>query len=443
MKFYLQPYGCQMNHSDMERIITVLEGMGYQKTDEESRADILGLVACSVRQKAIDRAYGRIHKWNKLKISKNIITFISGCVLPGDEKKFLKLFDLVVKIEDIPKLPDIIDHYGLAANIRNFNNQSRSHKELHRHIYWDISPQYISSFNAYVPIQDGCDKFCSFCAVPYTRGREVSRPSGDILKEVRRLIEKDYRSITLLGQNVNSYGLDKKGSELLFSELLEEVGKLGESSKKELWIYFISPNPQDMTIDTLKVMSKYKCIADQVHLPLQSGDDEVLRRMNRKYTFEEYCKIVKSVREILPKATLFTDIIVGFAGETESQFVKTHKAMLKFAFNMAYIACYSPRQGTAGAKLKDSVSNDEKDNRFRILTKDLNITSGRHNKSLIGKTRRVLIEAPDRKPGYLSGRTEGRIPVRVATNNHKLIGCFADVKIISAVSLSIEGKLLS
>ncbi|MCA1761205.1 MAG: MiaB/RimO family radical SAM methylthiotransferase, partial [Bacteroidales bacterium] len=336
MKYHLITLGCQMNLSDSERVISVLDEAGYIYTDNEEEAGLIGILACSVRQKAIDKVYSRIHKWNKWKNHKNLVTFISGCILPNDHEKFLKLFDITFQMKDLPKLPEMISRYGITTPVHLKPGIDPHNENIEE--FWNVKPSYQSDFEAYIPIQNGCDKFCSFCAVPFTRGREVSRPSKEILAEVAMLVLQGYKSITLLGQNVNSYGLDKKGEEITFPGLLRQVGELGNRMKKEFWVYFTSPHPRDMTDEVIEVIAQYPVLAKQIHLPMQSGDDKVLIRMNRKHNMEKYRQIVHSIRRIMPNATLFTDIIVGFTGETEEQFENTRKAMEEFKFNMAYTA---------------------------------------------------------------------------------------------------------
>ncbi len=362
-----------MNMSDTERTKPVIERMGYEWTDNEDEASLLGILACSVRQKAIDKVYSRISKWNKLKSKKNLLTFVTGCILPSDKNRFLKLFDIVFPMSELQQLPEMIGQYGIVTpfslqspvkghtmfenpRLKEFKEKAASLK-LNEHIpdFWHINPLYESSFEAFVPIQNGCDKFCTFCAVPYTRGREVSRPSPEILDEVKSLVERDYKSITLLGQNVNSYGLDKKGEEIDFPELLRRIGGLGKKSGKEFWVYFTSPHPRDMTDEVIEVIAEFPCLAKQIHLPIQSGDDKVLIRMNRKYNVEKYGEIVKTIRRLIPEATLFTDIIVGFTGETDEQFENTRKAMVDFNYNMAYIAQYSQRPGAVSSRWVDDI----------------------------------------------------------------------------------------
>ena len=429
-----------MNLSDGERVISVLNEAGYEWTDNEEEAGLIGILACSVRQKAIDKVYSRIYKWNKWKNHKNLVTFISGCLLPDDNEKFLKLFDVTFQMKDLPKLPEIISRYGVTTPV-HLNVGIDPHNENIEE-FWNVKPNYQSGFEAFIPIQNGCDKFCSFCAVPYTRGREVSRPSKDIISETALLIAQGYKSITLLGQNVNSYGLDKKGEEISFPQLLREIGELGKRMKREFWVYFTSPHPRDMSDEVIEAIAEYPALAKQVHLPMQSGDDKVLMRMNRKHNMEKYRNIVESIRRIIPQATLFTDIIVGFTGETEEQFENTRKAMEEFRFNVSYTAIYSPRPGATSHRWADDVPLEEKKKRLHILTEELRKHNRPYNKNLVGKTVRVLVRGSDRKEGYLSGHTEGKLIVRFATDDEKITGQFVDVKITSASDFSLEGELM-
>lgn len=452
--------GCQMNLSDTERTRPVIEGMGYTWTDNEEEASLVGILACSVRQKAIDKVYSRIHKWNRLKNKKNLITFVTGCILPSDKEKFLKLFDIVFPMSELHELPDMIRQYGIVTpvsldakkrgetvyenpRLRALKEKSDSLK-LNEHIsdFWHIEPAYESEFEAFVPIQNGCDKFCTFCAVPYTRGREVSRPSAEIIEEVESLVNRGYKSITLLGQNVNSYGLDRKGEEIGFPELLRQIGEMGNRSGKEFWVYFTSPHPRDMTDEVIEVIAQYDCLAKQIHLPIQSGDDKVLIRMNRKHTVERYRHIVKTIREKIPQATLFTDIIVGFTGETDEQFESTRRIMDEFRYNMAYIAQYSPRPGATSSRWEDDIPKEVKKDRFHTLTEDLKRSSHAHNRDMVGHTYRVLVRGKERKGEFLSGLTEGRINVRIPSTDLSLIGQVVDVKILSAAEFSVAGELV-
>jgi len=435
--------GCQMNKSDAERVRAVIEALGYEPTEDETSADLLGIVACSVRQRAIDKAYARIRTWNSWKANRNLLTFVTGCMLPSDREKFLTLFDLVFDITEIPHFPEMIRHYGVVTPVGVRDVIPVESVQDASAGFWRIKPQYSSRFEAYVPIQNGCDKFCTFCAVPYTRGREISRPSEEILQEVSSLVQRGYTSITLLGQNVNSYGLDKKGHELTFAGLLRAIGELGRASGREFWMYFTSPHPRDMTEQVIRIIAEYACLAKQIHLPLQSGDDRILIRMNRNYMVDQYRETVGMIRSIIPTATLFTDIIVGFSGETEAEFENTRKAMQEFHYNMAYVAMYSPRPGAASYRWPDDVPHEEKNRRLHVLSGELAATSGAHNRTMIGREYRVLVEGPDRKQGYLSAKTEGKIIVRFPSADHSLIGQFTTVKVTAAAQLSVEGEMVS
>lgn len=431
-----------MNISDSERVAAVLEQMGYEKTDKEEEANLLGMLACSVRQKPIDKVYNKIAQWNRWKNNRNLITFLSGCVLAADKEKLLKQFDIIFQMSELGQFPEMIRNYGIvnAASLK----QPRTVMPANEHIVdlWDVKPKYESTFEAFVPIQNGCDKFCTFCAVPYTRGREVSRPSEDILNEVRHLVNQGYKSITLLGQNVNSYGLDKAGEEIGFAELLRQIGEYGKSSGKEFWVYFTSPHPQDMTREVIEVIAEYTCLAKQIHLPMQSGSEKVLIKMNRRHSMDKYRRIVNDIRELIPQATLFTDIIVGFSGEGEKEFDDTVAAFHEFRFNMAYIAMYSPRPGAASYRWEDEVSQEIKKDRYHRLSEVLKIYSRQYNDQLIGKKFRVLINGTDRKTGFSNGLTEGKITVRLDQKYPELMGQLVDVKITSAADFSLSGKLV-
>jgi tRNA-2-methylthio-N6-dimethylallyladenosine synthase len=443
MKYHLITLGCQMNMSDSERVRSTIEQQtGYQWTDNEEEASLVGILACSVRQKAIDKVYTRITKWNKWKNSKNLITFISGCILPNDMEKFLKLFDIVFRMSELEKLPEMISQYGIVTPASLFGDLKSMPGNDSIDDFWKITPHYSSDFEAFVPIQNGCDKFCTFCAVPYTRGREVSRPSEEILAEVERLAKSGYKSITLLGQNVNSYGLDKRGSEIGFPELLRRIGELGNRIGNGFWLYFTSPHPRDMTDEVIEVIAEYECLAKQIHLPVQSGDDKVLIRMNRKHSIEKYRQIMNTIRRLIPQATVFTDIIVGFTGETDEQFENTRKIMDEFKYNMAYIAQYSPRPGATSSRWDDDIPQEVKKARYHQLSNDLRKHTALHNAAMVGKTFRVLVTGNDRKEGYLSALTEGKIVSRFKSDNPSLIGEFADIIINSSGDFSVEGELV-
>lgn len=320
--YFIFTLGCQMNVSDSQRIAVMLEKMGLKPTCEKD-AQLIIVNACSVRQKAVDRIWGKVNQWQKAK--KKI--WLTGCVLPVDKKKFAQK----------------------GIGYLNFHDKD----------FLKIVPKKTSAI-AYIPIMMGCDNFCSYCAVPYTRGREKSRPIKDVFADVRRAVQ-DYKEILLLGQNVNSYqyGLPK---------LLKKIDKLPGDFR----FNFISSNPQDMTAKIIQTLTKLKKWPRELHLPLQSGDDEILGKMNRKYSAKKYLELVSDLRSQISDLRLTTDIIVGFPGEIKKQFENTVKLCKKVKFDKAYIAQYSPRPGTAAAKLKDNLTPKEKKRRWLKLERLIN-----------------------------------------------------------------------
>jgi len=341
----------------------------------------------------------------------------------------------------LPNLPEMIQQYGIVT--APISVLPEADRQDERTDFWQVEPTYSSPFEAFVPIQNGCNKFCTYCAVPYTRGREISRSSEDILNEIKNLLDRGVRLITLLGQNVNSYGLDKKGEERSFTQLLQAIGEMSEKCDHPFWVYFTSPHPHDMTRDVIETVAQYDCLAKQIHLPVQSGDDEMLRRMNRNYTVDDYRKIISDIRELLPTATLFTDIIVGFSGETEAQFENSAKLMEEVGFNMAYVAKYSPRPGAKAAEWEDDVSPADKTARLARLSDLLKKTAKKRSDKYVGQSIQVFVERADpRMPNALSARSEGRLPVRILNADKNKIGTFQTVRIISATPLSLTGELI-
>ena len=316
-----------MNISDAERIASVLESKKYKKTDNLSEANLVVVVACSVRKSAVDRVYGLVEKIKKLK--KRPQTILTGCVLAKDKIKFEKSFDKVLDIKDWEKN------------------------------YLKIKPKYSSKKLAYVPIMTGCNNFCSYCVVPYTRGREISRSAKDIICEVKNLVKNNYNEIWLLGQNVNSY----KDEKINFPKLLKLVNDVPGYFK----LNFTTSHPKDFSDELIETMTKCPKLSMDLNLPIQSGDDEILKKMNRPYTVAQYKNLVKKIRQAIPNIRLSTDIIVGFPGETKKQFNNTVKVLKEIKYGVAFINKYSPREGTTAAKLEDNVPWEEKKRREKIL----------------------------------------------------------------------------
>ncbi len=344
MKYYIAVFGCQMNVSDGERVSAVLAAKKYTRTLNMAEADLVLIVMCSVRQSAVDRIFGLAEKIKRLKTTNyKLQTILTGCILKKDKKTFSGLFDHIL-------------------NISELTNIKRANKFL-------IIKNSVGERNrAYIPISNGCNNFCSYCVVPYTRGKLVCRDHKEILKEARALINppsprlRRAREIWLLGQNVNDYSSPTDKS-IDFPELLKMMNSLPGNFK----IFFMSPNPKNFSDKLIKTMKACKKFSRYLNLPIQSGDNEILKKMNRPYTAEQYIALVKKIRKAIPSINLSTDVIVGFPGETKKQFENTIKLFKKIKFNIAYINKYSPRWGTVAAKLKDNVPWQEKKCREKIL----------------------------------------------------------------------------
>jgi len=314
-----------MNKSDSERIASILKKQGYLPALKEAEADLILINVCSVRQSAVNRVYAKVNKYFK---KKKII--LTGCVLKEDKNK-------------------------LKNKVSEF---------WHPDYYFECLPIHQSKFQAFLPIMTGCNNFCAYCVVPYTRGREKSRPAKEIIREIKSLVKKDYKEVILLGQNVNSY----KDKNVNFPKLLKKINNIKGNFK----INFITSHPKDMSDELIETMAKCQKLIKEIHLPVQSGDNEILKKMNRHYTASHYKKLIKKIKQKIPGIKISTDIIVGFPGETKKQFQNTVKLAKEIKFEKAYIAKYSPRQGTWAFKLKNNVSPQEKKTRWQILEKLIN-----------------------------------------------------------------------
>ena len=437
MKYHIITFGCQMNKSDSERIATILEDRGYKSVSEINEADLIVVNMCSVRQSAVDRIFGLSQKLAKLKTQNSKLkTILTGCILKSDRQKFTKKFDLILDIKNLPNWPKNFDykiHHGEICNIRCEN-------------YLNIQPKYQNNFRAFVPISNGCNNFCSYCVVPFVRGSLVCRDHQEILKETKKAIQRGLNSIRkaisnrareiwLLGQNVNDYQSPTNLS-INFAKLLQMVNDI----LGNFWLRFTTPNPQNFSDELIETMAKCEKVTPYLNLPVQSGDNEILRKMNRSYTIEDYKNLVKKIRKKIPDITLSTDIIVGFPRETKKQFENTVKLFREIKFDMAYIAKYSPRPGTAGAELKDNVSLPEKEKRYKILTEILKETALEKNKKYLGKEVEVLVDEPVPKNGFLIGKTKTYKTLKFAGPKN-LIGQFVKVEIIDALPWGLKGEL--
>jgi len=405
-KFYLLIFGCQMNISDAERLATALKALGYQETNNEDEADLIGVVACSVKQTAVDRIYGKVRNWQIVKEKRPLITMLSGCVLDYDRKKLADKFDIFLDIKNLDNLAESI-------------KKAAPEEKLALPSFFDIQPSYYSSYRAYVPIMTGCNKFCTYCAVPYTRGREVSRPSASIIAEIKELLAKNYKEIILLGQNVNSYGLDK-------------ISARG------------GPHPYDMSDELITVMKNGKNINNYLHLPVQSGSDEQLKKMNRHYSIAHYTELINKIRTTLPDISISTDLIVGFAGETVSDFKATEKLVKSLKFNLSFTSQYSQRTGTVAAKLyPDDVTQETKKERFNIINTQIGKNAKIYNEQLVGKTFEVLIDAVncEEKKCKNIGKLANYTAVHVITKEPLKVGEFYQVKITQADAWGVLAEI--
>lgn len=323
-----------MNKSNSERIATVLESQGYKWASKINEADLIVVNMCSVRQSAVDRVYGLIPNFRKLREKKpKLRTVLTGCLLKKDRPKFAQGFNQIINFENLLKYQP-------------------------KHRYMPL---------VYIPISKGCNNFCTYCVVPYTCGPLVCRDHKEILDEAKNAVQKGSKEIWLLGQNVNDYNskqeTENREQVINFAKLLEMVNTIPGNFQ----IRFISPHPKNFSDELIDVMAKSEKVAKYINLPVQSGDNEILNKMNRPYTIEQYKNLVKKIRKKIPDINLSTDVIVGFPGETKSQFENTVKLFKEIKFNIAYIAKYSPRPGTAAFKLKDNVPRREKERRWKIL----------------------------------------------------------------------------
>jgi len=454
-KYHIITYGCQMNYSDTERLESYLNSLGLIHSPDFKKADLIIYNTCSIRQKAEDRLFGEMEKVITLrKKNKNLIVGLTGCMSRisssrnSDVKD--KLFnksselDVVFKIDDLLKLKDLL--LEINPHLKFDNNVSDNLEN-----FFQVIPTYNKTPKnfAFLTISTGCDKFCSYCIVPYSRGREKSRPVQDILDEAKGLVEKGFKEIWLLGQSVNSYGvsvLDKlsgifkniPGKKEPFSFLLEELDKL--KSKGLQRIRFSSPHPNFMTDQLIETMSKLQTLQPYLHLPIQSGDDAVLKRMNRPYTTAQYKEIIKKLKTAIPDIVVTTDIIVGFCGETEEEFINTYNFFREMAFDLAYIAQYSERKGTASAKkMKDDIPEEIKKSRWNKLNDLLREISREKLQNYVGKTYKVFVEKYEK--GNLFGRSEHYKEVLIPSKKD-LTGEIIPVKITASTAWALRGELI-
>jgi len=423
-------FGCQMNVSDSERVLAYLKNLGFQKTDDWKKVDLLVFNTCSVRQSAENRVVGQINLIQKNHpVKKELKIVVTGCILYHDDKFLSGKFKypvLFLPIKELSRWDQKLVRYFPKI-------EKRVAKK-----FFKISPRYNSKFQAYVPISFGCDNFCAYCVVPYARGREESRPMEEIYDEVKNLIDRGYKEITLLGQNVNSYkGERLKVKDDKFTEPFPQLLELLNSIKGDFWVRFLTSHPKDLSDELIKAIASLDKVMKYLHLPVQSGDNQILKVMNRKYTVEHYKKLIDKVREAVPEIMISTDIIVGFPGETNEQFENTVKLFKVAKFEMAYINRYSPRERTAAFNLEDNVSLKEKKRREKELTEVLAETIKTKSQKLVGKFVKVLVER--KKDQFWLGKDE-RFRTARFKGGGDLIGKFVKVKITRGLNWGLEGE---
>ena len=431
-KYFLRTYGCQMNVHDSEEIKFYLEKLGYKEVFDLEDADVVVLNTCAIRENAKDKVFGYLGRCKHLKkTKKDLLIIVAGCLMQQPKEideihSRHKYIDIIIGTHNLNELPSLIEK---AYNSHEQDIVVYSNSDV---LYEGVSYNRDSDISAWVNIIYGCDKFCTYCIVPYTRGRERSRKIGDVLEEVKELYSKGIKEVTLLGQNVNAYGKDLNlGYD--FAVLLQKVAEIGIPR-----IRFVTSHPWNFTDDMIDVIAMYDNIMPYVHLPIQSGSDAIL---NRKYTIDEYKQLFDKIKSKVENVSITTDIIVGFPNETDEDFQKTLDIVNYCKFDGAYTFIFSPREGTAAARMKDDISLKVKEERLKKLNELVNNYSLESNKRLLGQSVPVLIQGVNEKDNNkVYGYTETMKLVNVA-GSKDLIGQIVNVKINDAKSFSLDGEV--
>ena len=434
-KYYILTMGCQLNENDSEKLIGIMEEMGYTKSDDIKNADLYVINTCCVRENAEEKLFGKLGELKKIKENKNIIIAIGGCMMQEEHitekiKKSYPFVDVVFGTHTLHKFPE--DLYTAITK----NKKVKDVIDIDGEIYEGLPVKRTSNKQASVIIMYGCNNFCSYCIVPYVRGRERSRKPEDILNEIKELAKEGYREITLLGQNVNSY---KGGENYNFANLLEDVDKIEGIEV----IRFVSPHPKDFTDEVIDVISKSSKISRLIHVPLQSGSTNVLKEMNRKYTKEQYLDLIKRIRNKIPDVVFSTDIIVGFPGETEEDFEDTIDVVKQVNFEQIFMFIYSRRVGTRADKMENQIPEEIKHKRFDRLKQVFEERVEENNKKYVGTTQKILVEGYSKNnQDMLTGRTDTN-KVVIFEGPEKLIGKIINIKIISEHKWYLKGEVLN
>ncbi len=444
LKYSILTMGCQLNENDSEKLSGMIEKMHYTKTEDLKKANLIVFNTCCVRENAEDRLFGKLGEVKKYKQEKGTIIAIGGCMMQEKHiveklKESYPFFDIVFGTHTLHKFPE--DLYKLLQN----RKQIEDILDIDGEVIEGLPIKRNDSVKASVTIMNGCNNFCSYCIVPYVRGRERSRKPKDIIEEIRQLAKQGYKEIMLLGQNVNSYLRVEKEKNIPFEEyqgihsfatLLRAVNQIEQIQR----IRFISPHPKDFTDDVIEAIRDCDKVCKLVHLPLQSGNSKVLKQMNRKYTKEQFLALVEKMKKEIPNLTLSTDIIVGFPGETQEEFEDTLDVVRKVNFEQVYMFIYSRRVGTPADKMKNQIPEEEKHKRFDMLKQLVEMQIAKKNKEYVGTTQKVLIEGKSKTNEDLyTGRTDSN-KVVVLEAEDSLIGQVVPVKIVSEHMWYLKGE---
>jgi tRNA-2-methylthio-N6-dimethylallyladenosine synthase len=432
LRVFIETYGCQMNEYDSELVRAILLKDNFVEVSSPDEAEVVLINTCAVREHAHNRVYGRLQQLEHLYKDKELTIGVLGCMAQNLKLELLENdlhVDLVAGPDSYRNLPQLI------RETRNDGKQALSIDLSEFETYDDIYPARKDGVNAWIAVMRGCDNFCTFCVVPYTRGRERSRPLESIVDEAVKLVSEGYSQVTLLGQNVNSYRNDGRS----FADLMRAVADVPDIKR----VRFISPHPKDFPDDLLDVIKTHPHVCKHIHLPLQAGSDRILKMMNRRHTAEEYLRLVDHIREIIPEISLTTDIILGYPTETREEFEETARIMEQVQFDSAFIFNYSERKGTVAARRwPDDVSSEEKKYRITLLNDIQNKISRVQNQRHIGKVYEVLVEGPSRRnSSEWCGRNDFEQNVIFPHNDEKL-GEYISVKINSATAVTLKGDVV-
>lgn len=435
-KYYVRTYGCQMNEHDGERIKGMLESAGYSETEDINKADIIILNTCAIRENAHDKVFGFLGIVNNLKKkNKNLVVGICGCMAQERSvvDEIMSKYKFVDFVLGTHNLYDLLNVVYKCINDRGQNIEVYSYDG---DVIEDIPEKRESNISAWVDIILGCDKFCTYCIVPYTRGTQRSRKKEEIIKEVNELKNKGYKEVTLLGQNVNAYGKDIYENYNL-ANLLRDVSKSGIDR-----IRFVTSHPWDFTDEMIDAISECDNVMPYVHLPIQSGSNKILKLMNRRYTKEEYIELYNKIRNRIKRCSITTDIIVGFPYETEEDFLETLDVVNKCKFDGAYTFAFSPRENTPAKLMDETVSESEKLDRLHRLNELINKYSNESNQRMLGTVQKCLvIGVSDKNNEKVCGYTENMKLVNIEADKDT-IGKIIDVKITDAKSFSLDGIMV-